>query len=69
MKLSIFCVIPVLLGGCTLVPCNHTFPKFEWYWSQEAIDCRKMYEQEKQYQRTNTAALIIESQQRINNPD
>lgn len=32
--------------GCTLVPCNHTFPKLEWYWSAEAKACRQMHKQE-----------------------
>lgn len=30
--------------GCTLVPCNHTFPKLEWYWSAEAKACRQMHQ-------------------------
>jgi hypothetical protein len=39
------CVLCVLCGsflftGCTMVGCNHVFPKPAWYWSKEARDCR-----------------------------
>lgn len=30
----------LLFNGCALVSCNRVFPKAEWYWSKEAIDCR-----------------------------
>jgi len=49
IKFSIL-VLASLCGGCALVPCNHVFPKLEWYWSQEAINCRKMQKSEKEYQ-------------------
>lgn len=30
----------VLFQGCSLVSCNHAFPKAEWYWSADAKACR-----------------------------
>lgn len=46
--LLILAAVALLATGCTLVPCNHTFPKLEWYWSKEAIDCRHEHELDKQ---------------------
>lgn len=35
------------LSPWVLVPCNHTMPVVRWRWCQEAIDCRKMQEQDR----------------------
>ena len=38
----------MLLPGCSLVVCNHAFPKLTWAFSREAIECRKERQMEKQ---------------------
>jgi hypothetical protein len=38
--LLLLLVALVMLTGCSLVSCNHTFPKAEWYWSADAKECR-----------------------------
>lgn len=52
MKIILFTVLLLSLNGCTLVSCNHTFPKLDWYWSKAAIECRKEHQQDKQYNST-----------------
>lgn len=41
------------LCGCSLVPCNHAFPKAEWYWSADAKQCRE----EKRLEKANEEAF------------
>lgn len=51
MRLALFILLlPLIVTGCTLVPCNHVFPVPAFVFSKQAIDCRNQQRAEKQHE-------------------
>lgn len=44
----------LLTSSCSVVVCDRVFPKLTWYWSREAINCRREHQMSADISRTNS---------------